>query len=163
VTGRTALGSKAAPLPGQIEEAHQRSAEKGKTAMATKRKAKKKQSKTATKTKGKARLTAARRKKTRPKVRRGQIGVSEMATTVQYNVKGLGAGSAGQSGDLEGISEIAGAGSESVEELLEEGNAFEAEVLEGIERAADVPRREVRAREVPEDDVPEEYLDRDKD
>jgi len=131
--------------------------------MAKKRKTKKSQPKSSKKAKREAKLTAARRKKARPKVRRGQISASEKATTVLYNAKGLGAGSAGQSGDLEGISEIAGAGAESIEELLEEGNAFEAEVLEGVERAADVPRREVRTREVPEDDVREEYLDRDRD
>jgi hypothetical protein len=69
--------------------------------------------------------------------------------------------SAGQSGDLQGLSRIEGADSESVDELLEEGNAFEAEVVAGIERAGDADEKEVRTHEVPEDDVPEEYLDKD--
>lgn len=51
------------------------------------------------------------------------------------------------------------ADSESVDELLEEGNAFEAGVVEGVEDAEDHGVREVRTREVPEDDVPGEYLD----
>jgi hypothetical protein len=47
--------------------------------------------------------------------------------------------------------------SESVEELLEEGQTFEAEILEGVENARDADKSEVKTREVPEDDVPEEY------
>jgi hypothetical protein len=43
--------------------------------------------------------------------------------------------------------------------LLEEGNAFEAGIVEGVEQADDSDGREVHTREVPEDDVPEEYLD----
>jgi hypothetical protein len=69
-----------------------------------------------------------------------------------------GAGSAGQSGDLQGLSRVEDADSESVAELLEEGNTFEAEVVAGVE-AADDDEMEVRTHEVPEDDVPDEYLD----
>lgn len=58
-----------------------------------------------------------------------------------------------------GLSNTASADSESVEELLDEGNAFEAGVVSGVERADDSEGKEVRTREVPEDDVPEEYLD----
>ena len=65
----------------------------------------------------------------------------------------------GQAGDLQGLSAIEDANSESVDELLEEGNAFEAEVVTGVEDAADRAERGVRTHEVPEDDVPEEYLD----
>ena len=68
----------------------------------------------------------------------------------------------GQSGDLQGISDIEGAGSESVEELLEEGSSFEAEVLQGVERAADAEEREVHTHEIDEDDVPKEYLDQER-
>src|SRR5579862_7813652 len=66
--------------------------------------------------------------------------------------------SAGQSGDLQGLSHVEDADSESVEELIEEGNAFEADVVSGVERASDDDPEEVRTREVPEDDVPSEYL-----
>lgn len=67
--------------------------------------------------------------------------------------------SAGQSGDLQGLSEVERADSESVEELLEEGNAFEADAVAGVEHAADADESEVHTHQVPEDDVPEEYLD----
>ncbi len=71
----------------------------------------------------------------------------------------VGADSAGQSGDIQGISDVASADSESVEELIEEGSSFEAGVVEGVENAKDADVSEVTTRQVPEDDVPEEYLD----
>ncbi|MGD0618063.1 MAG: hypothetical protein ABSB67_10435 [Bryobacteraceae bacterium] len=72
-----------------------------------------------------------------------------------------GTGSAGQSGDTQGLSNVAEASSESVEELAEEGQAFEAEVIAGVEDAPDPDVAEVHTRQVPEDDVPSEYLDPD--
>lgn len=63
------------------------------------------------------------------------------------------------SGDLQGLRDVERAGSESVSELLEEGNAFEAGIVSGIEQAEDEPEREVEPRQVREDDVPPEYLD----
>jgi hypothetical protein len=66
-----------------------------------------------------------------------------------------------QSGDLQGLSDVEGADSESVDELLEEGNAFEAGVVAGVEEADEDGPREVHTHEAPEDDVPEEYLDED--
>ena len=75
----------------------------------------------------------------------------------------LGPTSAGQSGDIQQLSDVAGADSESVEELAEEGNAFEAEAVQGVEDAEPPDVSEVRTREVPEDDVPAEYLNDDKD
>ena len=89
-------------------------------------------------------------------------GKSEGVETVVLEPKGKGARSGGQSGDLQGLSDREGADSESVDELLEEGNAFEAEVVKGIEDADDADEGEVRTHEVPEDDVPEEYLDKDQ-
>ncbi len=73
--------------------------------------------------------------------------------------RGMGALSGGQSGDTQGISGIEDAGSESVEELLEEGQTFEAEAVQGVEDAPDADQGEVHTRQVPEDDVPEEYRD----
>jgi hypothetical protein len=64
-------------------------------------------------------------------------------------------------GDLQGISKAEGADSESVDELLEEGNPFEAGVVEGVEDADDADQREVHTHEAPEDDVPGEYFDKD--
>lgn len=69
----------------------------------------------------------------------------------------------GEAGDLQGLSNRPTADSESVEELLEEGNAFEAEAVQGVENALDADQGEVQTHEVPEeDDVPQEYLDRDR-
>jgi len=64
-----------------------------------------------------------------------------------------------QSGDLQGLSNVESADSESVDELLEEGNAFEAGIVSGVEESGDHEGQEVRTHELPEDDVPEEYLD----
>jgi ABC-type thiamine transport system substrate-binding protein len=78
--------------------------------------------------------------------------------TVSTRHEGLGPGSAGQSGDTQGLSDVAEAGTESVEELVEEGQSFEADVINGVENAPDADVAEVHTREVPEDDVPGEYL-----
>jgi hypothetical protein len=75
--------------------------------------------------------------------------------------RGLGPDSAGQSGDLQGLSDVADADSESVEELIEDGQALEAEAIEGVEDAPDADVKEVRVHERREDDVREEYLDKD--
>ncbi|HKS74896.1 MAG TPA: hypothetical protein VJQ82_16945 [Terriglobales bacterium] len=75
--------------------------------------------------------------------------------------EGLGPDSAGQSGDNEELSDVAEADSESVDELEEEGQSFEAEVISGVEDAPDADEGEVRTHEVPEDDVPEEYRNQD--
>jgi N utilization substance protein A len=72
-----------------------------------------------------------------------------------------GSRSAGQSGDLQGLTDVESADSESVDELLEEGNAFEAEAVAGVQQADNHEGQEVHTHEVPEDDVPEEYLDKD--
>jgi uncharacterized protein YbjQ (UPF0145 family) len=63
-----------------------------------------------------------------------------------------------QSGDSQGLSDRLTADPESLEELVEEGNALEAEAVQGVERAPDADQVGVHTREVPEDDVPEEYL-----
>ena len=73
----------------------------------------------------------------------------------------LGSNSAGQSGDIQEMPNAAGADSQSVEELAEEGNAFEADAVEGVESAKDPDVAEVTTRQVPEDDVPAEYLSED--
>ena len=87
------------------------------------------------------------------------LGATRAVEVAAFEPKGLGARSAGQSGDLQGISGIEAADSESVEELLEEGNSFEAEIVKGVEEAEDADEIEVTSHEVPEDDVPLEYLD----
>lgn len=76
--------------------------------------------------------------------------------------EGLGSSAAGQSGDIQGLSNLSDADSESVEELVEEGQAFEAEVVSGVEDVPDADAEEVKTKEVPEDDVPPEYRERDQ-
>jgi hypothetical protein len=76
--------------------------------------------------------------------------------------RGLGAESGGQSGDTQGLSRRENVDSESVEELMEEGQYLEAEAVSGVENAPDADESEVHTREVLEDDVPEEYTDRDE-
>ena len=71
--------------------------------------------------------------------------------------------SGGQAGDAQGLSDLAEADSESVRELAEEGQYFEAAVISGIENAPDADVAEITTKEVPEDDVPPEYLERDQD
>jgi hypothetical protein len=75
---------------------------------------------------------------------------------------GLGPGSAGQSGDDQGLDDIESSSSESVEELLEEGQYFEAGILDGIENAPDADASEIHTHQVSEEDVPDEYLDAEK-
>ena len=53
------------------------------------------------------------------------------------------------------------AAAESVEELVEEGQSFEAEAIGGVEDAPDPDVAEVHTKQVPEDDVPGEYLEKD--
>jgi hypothetical protein len=74
----------------------------------------------------------------------------------------LGPDSAGQSGDIQQLPDAAEADSESVEELVEEGNAFEADAVQGVEEGKTPDISEVTTREVPEDDVPPEYQDNDR-
>ena len=44
-----------------------------------------------------------------------------------------------------------------VEELVEEGQSFEAEIISGIEDTPDADAAEVHTKQVPADDVPPEY------
>lgn len=86
---------------------------------------------------------------------------SSTVDAAEFSVEKPEARSGLLSGDLQGLSNVEGADSESVDELLEEGNAFEADAVSGVEEADNAEGKEVRTREVPEDDVPEEYLDQD--
>jgi len=70
----------------------------------------------------------------------------------------LGPESAGQSGDNQQLSDVPDASSESIEELAEEGNAFEAEFVSGVENAKRPDEGEVRTHEKPKSELPREYL-----
>jgi len=76
--------------------------------------------------------------------------------------QGVGLAEGGQSGDLQGLSGIEDVDSESVRELAEEGQDFEAGIIDAVEHAPDPDVSEVRTHEVPEDDVPEEYRNQKK-
>src|SRR5206468_6696645 len=89
-------------------------------------------------------------------VRRKSLSVD----TEAFALEGAMARSGEQAGDLQGLSNVQGADSESVDELLEEGNTFEAEAVKGVEDAGDADEAEVRTHEVPQDDVPGEYSDK---
>ncbi len=88
-------------------------------------------------------------------------GKGQDANIESFGTEEAKARSAGQSGSLQGLSNAAGADSESVDELIEEGNAFEGGVVSGVEAADRADEQEVRTHEVPEDDVSGEYLDQD--
>lgn len=106
------------------------------------------------KTRAKASATPKAAAKSRP--RRSRV------ITAAKSHKGRMAGNEStQSGDTQGLSNRPGADSESVKELEEEGQYFEAEVVEGVEDAPVADAGPIKTREVPEDDVPEEYLDDD--
>ena len=104
-------------------------------------------------------LKKTAKKKAVKKRTRGKASSNEL---VGYQRKGLGSRTGGQSGDGQGISNRSGIDSESVTELLEEGQTFEAEAVSGVENAADPDVSEVVTRQLPEDDVPEEYSDKDE-
>ena len=132
--------------------------------MAKKKKARKKKSAAKRKPAAKKKVVRGRKKHARrPKKspRRKTLG---RATTIGIGTtpyrKGLGPSAGGQSGDVQGLSESEIVDSESVSELAEEGQDYEAEVVSGVENAPDADRGEVKTHEVPEDDVPPEYLEK---
>ena len=87
---------------------------------------------------------------------------SQNVETVQMKPRALRARAGAGGGDFGGVSTVESVDSESADELLEEGQAFEAGIVSGVEDAPDADRGPVKTREVPEDDVPEEYLDKDR-
>jgi hypothetical protein len=130
------------------------------TARKGSKKAKSKAAKSKVAVKKKAKKAAAKPKsKPAGHKPRGRADAGEL---VSYGKRGLGASSGGQSGDIQGIRASADVDSESVAELLEEGQSYEAEVVDGVENAPEPDQGEVRTREVDEDDVPEEYRDKDQ-
>lgn len=107
------------------------------------------QSKVQSKAQRKAPIKAPIKVKTRPRARAG--------AQVTERDEFIGSTDPTQSGDTQGLSGVPDADSESVKELVEEGQYFEAEVVDAIENAPNSDAGEIRTREVPEDDVPEEY------
>ncbi|MGA2371184.1 MAG: transcription termination factor NusA [Candidatus Korobacteraceae bacterium] len=86
-----------------------------------------------------------------------EVAESEVEPTAESDVEPGEEG--GQSGDDEGLPDVPEAASESVEELADEGQAFEAEVVDGVENAplADEGERIIHERpETPNENVPDE-------
>ena len=106
----------------------------------------------------KKKLSAKKKPVRRKKVRRRPAEEISNPISARSN-RGLGPDSGGQSGDVQGLSGHELSDSESVEELAEEGQDYEAGIVSGVENAPDPDQGEVKTREVPENDVPEEYLD----
>lgn len=91
-------------------------------------------------------------------VERGSQDVETVRLKPKSRVARAGTGA----GDLQGISIVEDVDSESADELLEEGQAFEAGIVSGVEKAGDAEESEVVTHEVLEDDVPKEYDDEDR-
>jgi hypothetical protein len=103
----------------------------------------------------------SRIKKAKPRKKASVSAETELKREFQRrNLTASGIRSPRRSADFEGTSRAAQANSESVDELVEEGNLFEAGAVAGVEEADDADEREVQTHELPEDDVPEEYLDK---
>ena len=107
-----------------------------------------------------ARAVARTKKTTKRKRRSRSTQLTEQPVAQIRQGVGLSA-EGGQSGDTQGLSGIEDVDSESVRELAEEGQDFEAGIVSGVENAPDPDVSEVRTHEVPEDDVPEEYRNQD--
>jgi len=103
------------------------------------------------------RRKAANRKK-RPSV----SAEAELKREFQGQTRRSGRRSSPQrSEEFKGLSRSEQADSESVDELVEEGNLFEAGAVAGVEEADDADEKEVRTHELPEDEVPDEYREKD--
>ncbi|HKW65547.1 MAG TPA: hypothetical protein VJN89_23550 [Candidatus Acidoferrum sp.] len=133
----------------------------------------KKANRGAKKVKAKAKLNAkkkaSKRKVARKPVARGRAGRrveivfgSQSVPTVPLKRRARTAAAGAGGGDFGGASVVEGVDSESADELLEEGQTFEAGIVSGVEDAPDADKGEVRTREVSQDDVPEEYDDKDR-
>src|ERR1700749_3278864 len=113
--------------------------------MAAKKKSKKKIKKTATKKPKPAKKLATRKAAPKKKAAKKKAAKRQPAkkarkkgppdNMVPFTRERARPRSGGQSGDLQGLSNVERANSESVDELLEEGNTFEAEAVAGVENA----------------------------
>ena len=115
--------------------------------------------------KKKAPKRKAARKPAAPRRAGRQPGIafgSRSVETVPLKRRARTAAAGAGGGDFGGASVVENVDSESADELLEEGQAFEAGIVSGVENAPDPDQGEVRTHEVPQDDVPEEYEDKDR-
>lgn len=83
-----------------------------------------------------------------------------MAEKIRRSAKDeLGPDAAGQSGDIQGLPDTPEAEDESVEELAEEGNAYEAAIVAGVENSPRPDESEMKTHdERPTNEIPPKYL-----
>jgi len=109
--------------------------------------------------------TSMRRKQSKKKTSSAgtsaRTSPASRAQRLESSRSGTGEVPARRSEDFQGLSRVEQADSESVDELVEEGNVAEAGAVAGVEEAEDEDTEEVHTHEVPEDDVQDEYLDKD--
>lgn len=106
---------------------------------------------------GKASASLARKAARKNKAARRERlarGVRSVGNDIAVMSAGPGSRSAGQSGDIQGLTDVETADSESVRELVEDGQDYEAGIIDGIENAPDADQGEIKTREVPEDEIP---------
>jgi hypothetical protein len=111
--------------------------------MAKKKKARKKKVRSRKKVSARGKSAKAKKLKRAKRRLRGPESVEPPAPPPE---RGLGAGSGGQSGDIQGLPRGENVNSESIEELTEEGQDYEAEVVSGIENALEPDQGRVRTR-----------------
>src|SRR5688572_12549352 len=92
---------------------------------------------------------------------RSTLGGGTFPLPARRSRSGIRPASAGQSGDVQGVSRKQVVDSESVEELLEEGQTYEAEAVSGVEDALDPDLSEGETHAVLVDDVHDDYDDED--
>ena len=138
------------------KKAKQKKAKKG--AKKATAKAKLSAKKKAPKRKAARKPASSRRPARQPEIVFGSRSVETVPMKRQARSAAAGAGG----GDFGGASVVENVDSESADELLEEGQTFEAGIVSGVENAPDPDQGEVRTHEVPQDDVPEEYDDKDR-
>jgi hypothetical protein len=85
---------------------------------------------------------------TRSRFPKRELAPDEAAPDEQgYDPGQVGPDSGGQSGDTQGLSGIAGVGSESIEELASDDQAFEASFVDGVAEAGNHPEQPVHTHE----------------
>ncbi len=85
---------------------------------------------------------------------RSVLSEAPVPTPEDEREPGLGSESAGQSGDTMGLETQERSGPESVTELSEEGQDYEAEVIAGVEDAPDADQGGVRTHRYVQPEVP---------
>jgi len=98
-----------------------------------------------------------------PRKKKQRAAGARADTTASIAPRDLNEDAAVLSGDLQGLSDVPESDSQSVRELVEDGQFYEAQVVSGVENAPLAGARKVKTREVREDDVPPEYTDVDPD